>query len=53
MQRTVEGTHALIDYVAFILIIYTQATRESRNSAVLNEWEKTCLPPRNEEVSKL
>ncbi|XP_064400852.1 NACHT, LRR and PYD domains-containing protein 3-like isoform X5 [Halichondria panicea] len=26
--------------------------RESRNSAMLNEWERTCLPPQNEEMNR-
>ena len=34
--------------VAFIL----QALRESRKTAVLNEWARTRLPPQNEKVSK-
>ncbi len=52
MQETFGGTHSIVhDYVAFILIhIYT--LKESRISAVLNEWERTCLPPQNEEVSE-
>ncbi len=29
-----------------------QALRESRETAVLNEWARTCLPPQNENVSK-
>ncbi|XP_064400854.1 NACHT, LRR and PYD domains-containing protein 3-like isoform X2 [Halichondria panicea] len=30
---------------------HLKTIRESRNSAVLTEWERTCLPPQNEEMN--
>ena len=45
MQRTVEGTHSVVvdAYVLRLLQEFEEAT-------VLNEWERTCLPPQNEKV---
>ncbi len=41
------------DYVAFMkMLLIIQALRESWKTTVLNEWERTCLPPQNEKVSQ-
>ncbi len=47
MQQTVEGILMIMLHLVHYLIAHMQVLKE----AVLNEWERTCLPPQNEEVS--
>ncbi len=35
------------------LCLNTQVLEESRITTMLNEWERTCLPPQNEKVNKI
>ncbi len=50
MQQTVEGILMIMLHLVIYLIAHMQGLKEA--TAVLNEWERTCLPPQNEEVSK-
>ncbi len=48
MQQTVGGIiNIFMHYNHYTLL---QAFEESWKTAMLNEWERTCLPPQNEEV---
>ncbi len=49
MQQTVEGIFMIMLHY---LIAHMQVLKEATAVTVLNEWERTCLPPQNEEVSK-
>ncbi len=52
MQQTVEGIFMIMLHLVHYLIAHMQVLKEATAVTVLNEWERTCLPPQNEEVSK-
>ncbi len=52
MQQTVEGIFMIILHLVHYLIAHMYVLKEATAVTVLNEWERTCLPPQNEEVSK-
>ncbi len=48
MQQTVEGIFMIMLHY---LIAHMQVLKEATAVTVLNEWERTCLPPQNEKVN--
>ncbi len=50
MQQTVEGIFRIMLHLVHYLIDM-QVLKEATTVTVLNEWERTCLPPQNEEVN--